>query len=234
MEAVGNPPLPPPPPPPPPPPFSPKVSPVAKTHPELKSLAERNTDRIKASLPILDRKFEICDRLKKEKVLVVTAATGSGKTTQIPQYLAEVFGGVIACTQPRVMAAISIAKRVAVEYDNSTVGYNVGYQVGGKGNTVKGKEIMLMTDSALVKLSQNDSELKEISVLMIDEAHERNLNTDIVLGIAKLLRAKRPDNFYVVIASATIDPKPFLDFFEKHEGTSLDVPGRTFPMVRSY
>ena len=87
-----------------------------------------------------------------------------GKTTQIPQYCAEYFGGIVACTQPRVMAAISIAKRISMEYDGTSVGGNVGYRVGGKGNAVEGREIMLMTDAALVKMSQADSQLSSIKV----------------------------------------------------------------------
>jgi len=172
----------------------------------------READRQKNPLPIFSKKNAICQRLREEHVLVVTASTGSGKTTQIPQYCAEEFGGVVACTQPRVIAAISISNRIALEYDGSSVGNSVGYSVGG-GNLVRGNEIMLMTDSALVQLSQNDRLLSKIRVLMIDEAHERNLNTDIVLGIAKDILEKRRDDFFVIIASATIDPKPFLDFF---------------------
>ena len=127
---------------------------------------------------------------------------------------------------------MSIAKRISEEYDGTSVGNNVGYQVGGSGNRVNGREIMMMTDASLVRLTQTDKLLSKIKVLIIDEAHERNLNTDIVLGIAKLVMRVR-DDFHVVIASATIDPQPFLDFFNSPH-KSLDVPGRTFPVTLSH
>eukprot|EP00731_Ephydatia_muelleri_P014667 Em0008g387a len=195
----------------------------------------RQQDRITAALPILSSQFEFISRLRREKVLVVTAETGSGKTTQLPQYCAEAFGGVVVCTQPRVIAAISVAQRISQEFDGTSAGKNVGYTVGG-GNSVKGQCIMLMTDSSLVRMAQNDTNLMQVSVLIIDEAHERSLNTDIVLGIAKQVRNNRKEDFHVVIASATIDPKPFLDFFFSENSISkpLIVPGRTFPVVVEY
>jgi len=133
----------------------------------LKTQAQRDSDRQKASLPIFSQKEAICDRLQKEKVLVVTASTGSGKTTQIPQYCAERFGGLVVCTQPRVMAAISIAKRIAVEFDDSGAGQSVGYQVGGRGNKVNGSKIMMMTDAALVRMSQDDKMLSQVKVCLL-------------------------------------------------------------------
>jgi len=197
----------------------------------LRTQKERDEYRLKNKLPIYDSKEIFISRLKSEKVLVVTAATGSGKTTQLPQYLAESFPGLIVCTQPRVLAAITIAQRIASEYDNASVGENVGYKVAG-GQGIQGRRILLMTDGALIRKAQNDPNLNEISVLLIDEAHERSLNTDLVLGIAKLVRQQR-NNFYVVIASATIDPKGFLEFFFGSNSIqkSLDVKGRVFEIV---
>jgi hypothetical protein len=132
-----------------------------------KSQAQRAIDRSAAALPIYVEREQICNRLRREKVLVVTAATGSGKTTQIPQYCAEAFGGIVVCTQPRVMAAISIAKRIAVEYDGGAAGNSVGYQVGGKGNRVQGRDIMMLTDAALVRMSQDDRLLSTVKVLHV-------------------------------------------------------------------
>eukprot|EP00029_Vermamoeba_vermiformis_P009953 TRINITY_DN512_c0_g2_i1.p1 TRINITY_DN512_c0_g2~~TRINITY_DN512_c0_g2_i1.p1 ORF type:complete len:2506 (-),score=-35.58 TRINITY_DN512_c0_g2_i1:398-7915(-) len=202
----------------------------------LKSQEQRKKERRQAGLPILQCQEEFIQRLRQEKVLVVTAQTGSGKTTQLPQYAAEAFEGLVVCTQPRALAALSISQRISQEFDGCPVGQSVGYKAGG-GKAVHGSRIMLMTDSSLVMKAQHQPDLKDVSVLIIDEAHERSLNTDLVLGIAMLVRRMRPDNFYVVICSATIDPKPFLEFFfgepsitGKTNPRSLDVPGRVFPV----
>ncbi|CAF1352924.1 unnamed protein product [Rotaria magnacalcarata] len=196
----------------------------------LKTLEQRMKDWEKAQLPILAYRSEFCQRLEHERVLIVTAETGSGKSTQLPQYAAEVFGSLVVCTQPRVVAALSLANRVAEEYDGKSVGESVGYQVGNA-NRVTGTHIMFMTDAALIRESQRDPSLKRIRVLIIDEAHERSLNTDIVIGMSKLLLRQRPDDFYVVIASATINPTRFLQFFDRPQSKPLDVKGRVFPVT---
>jgi HrpA-like RNA helicase len=181
----------------------------------------------KAELPILPYRSEFCQRLEHERMLVVTAETGSGKSTQLPQYAAKHFGSLVVCTQPRVLATLSLARRVAEEYDGRSVGGSVGYKVGNA-NEIAGTDIMFMTDAALIRESQRDPTLKHIRVLIIDEAHERSLNTDIVIGIAKILLAQRPNDFYVVIASATIDPARFLQFFDRTTSATLEVEGRVF------
>ena len=206
-----------------------KKSKNKKPKKSLKSFEQRLKDWEKAQLPIFSCRSEFCQRLQAERVLVVTAETGSGKSTQLPQYAAEHFGPLVVCTQPRVVAALSLARRVAEEYDGQSVGESVGYKVG-HANCVVGSRIMYMTDAALIRDSQRDPSLKHIRVLIIDEAHERSLNTDIVLGIAKLLLAQRPDDFYVVIASATIDPARFLQFFDRSQHSPLAVKGRVFPV----
>ncbi|CAF1228802.1 unnamed protein product [Adineta steineri] len=205
----------------------------------LKSVEQRRIDRQKAKLPILASKDEFCQRLKEKRILIVSAETGSGKSTQLPQYAAEYFNGLVVCTQPRVVAAISLARRVAIEYDGTSVGESVGYQVGYGGigrehNRVPGTDIMFMTDSTLIQESQTDRQLSKIKVLIIDEAHERSLNTDIVIGIAKRLLELRSTDFYVVIASATIDPAQFLTFFGKTNEHVLNVPGRIYDVSVEY
>ncbi|CAM4919152.1 unnamed protein product [Rotaria socialis] len=204
-----------------------------QSYPRLKSIEQRNIEREQTQLPILAAKDEFCRRLKAERLLVVRAATGSGKSTQLPQYAAEYFGGLVVCTQPRVVAAVSLARRVANEYDGISVGKSVGYRVGrtsiGKNQSqVPGTDIIFMTDSALIHESQEDRQLSNIKVLIIDEAHERSLNTDIVIGLAKILLSARTTDFYVVIASATIDPSKFLDYFKRSPDQVLDVPGRVY------
>jgi HrpA-like RNA helicase len=202
---------------------------------KLKTATARDAERRKVSLPILKERERILERLAREKVMVITAETGSGKTTQMPQYFADDRGRVglkqIVCTQPRAFAAQSIATRVAEEFDGTAVGANVGYAVGGSGTP--GRKIMFVTDAELIKMARNDATLSHISTLMIDEAHERSLYTDIVLGIAKTVQAKRPNDFHVVVASATIDPRPFLDFFhDSGPGApdALKCEGRIYPV----
>ncbi|CAF1002038.1 unnamed protein product [Rotaria sordida] len=197
----------------------------------LKTLEQRIKDREKTQLPILSCQETFCQRLEHERILIVTAETGSGKSTQLPQYAAEYFGSLVVCTQPRVVAALSLARRVAEEYDGKSVGESVGYQAGNA-NRVQGTDIMFMTDAALIRESQRDPILKHVRVLIIDEAHDRSLNTDIVIGISKLLLAQRPDDFYVVIASATIDPTHFLQFFDRPTSALLEVKGRIFSVSK--
>ena len=206
---------------------------------QLKTMEQRHNDRAQAQLPIFTSRDEFCRRLKAERILVVKAETGSGKSTQLPQYAAEQLGGLVVCTQPRVLAAISLARRVADEYDGTSVGKSVGYQVSHREDQkrnyrVPGTDIVFMTDSALIHEIQQDRLLSKINVLIIDEAHERSLNTDIVLGMAKLLLQQRPLNFYVVIASATINADRFLKFFDTEDNGPLIVSGRIFSVSLEY
>ncbi|CAF5040760.1 unnamed protein product, partial [Rotaria sp. Silwood1] len=210
--------------------------PIAKP---LKSIEQRQVERQNKPLPILAAQDEFCRRLQKERVLVVRAETGSGKSTQLPQYAAEYFGGLVVCTQPRVIAAISLARRVANEYDGISVGKSVGYRVGhasvGKDNNrVPGTDILYVTDAALVQENQESGILRDTRVLIIDEAHERSLYTDIVIGMAKILLDMRPTDFYVVISSATVDPSKFLDFFQLTDSSILNVPGRLYDVRTRY
>ncbi|XP_065670997.1 uncharacterized protein LOC136089200 [Hydra vulgaris] len=215
------------------------------------SFQDRMKFRQDTSLPILSCRDEFLQRLKLERIVVVVAETGSGKSTQLPQYMAEEFdslGGIIVCTQPRALAANSVAMRVANEFDgfDFTVGQSVGYKIGGKdkGKKKTGSRIMFITDSQLIREMTNDSTLSNVTALMIDEAHERSLNTDIVVGIAKHLLSIRPFGFYVVIASATIDPKPFLEFFfsdncnrirpRSLSSAPINVKGRVYPVDLEY
>ncbi|KAL0212295.1 hypothetical protein RCL1_005921 [Eukaryota sp. TZLM3-RCL] len=207
---------------------------------KIKTPEERDSFRKASGLPILSAYWNVRERLHTESVIVCIAETGSGKTTQLPQYAAEYCKHYfptsdlkVVCTQPRAIAALSLAERIAFEYDGPNIlpGVNVGYEVSGK--KVSGKEILLMTDGCLIRKAANDLLLSDIRVLIIDEAHERSLDTDIVLGIAKLVCQQRPD-FRVIIASATIDPAAFLNYFYKNQyqqPSPLKVPGRLFKVT---
>jgi ATP-dependent helicase HrpA len=138
-----------------------------------------------------------------------------------------------------VIAAISLARRVANEYDGASVGQSIGYRVGHSSvgedkNRVPGTDIVFMTDGTFIQESQLDSQMSDVRVLIIDEAHERSLCTDIVIGIAKRLLNTRPNNFYVVISSATIDPARFLAFFQRTDAKPLIVQGRVYPVEVDY
>ena len=205
----------------------------------FKSIEQRQIERAQAPLPIFAVKDEFCQRLQRDRLLIVKAETGSGKSTQLPQYAAEFFGGLVVCTQPRVIAAISLARRVADEYDGTSVGYSVGYRVGHANvgrdkNRVPGTDILYMTDGTFIQESQRGPQMDDIRVLIIDEAHERSLNTDLVMGIAKGLLESRQKDFYVVISSATIDVNKFLEFFERTNEKPLQVPGRVYPVTVEY
>ena len=198
---------------------------------------EREQFRSSNPLPIYSAKEIFLLRLKIEKILVCVAETGSGKSTQLPQYLAEMLEdkpGLIIVTQPRVLAAVSVAKRVGFEFDGPGIGdagYSVGYKAGSKEVMHENTKIMFMTDGQFINEIVKRDFISQVKAIVIDEAHERSINTDIVLGMAKrLLEERRRENFYVVIASATIDPKPFLEFFNKTNNEVFKVPGRVFPV----
>ena len=171
-------------------------------------------------LPISGTTLEFCDRLLDEKVLFVAGATGSGKSTQLPQYAAHCFpDGLVVSTQPHALAVMSAAHFVAAQYEGLSVGNSVGYQISsgqdrGENYRFVGTKIMFMTDDALVQEFQIDSDLSEICVLIIDQVHQRSLNTDMIMGIAKILLRKRQNDFRVVIVTNDTDLSVFMNFFE--------------------
>ena len=176
----------------------------------------------RSKLPILLKKDEFLRKLKAERLAVVVVGTGSGKTTQLPQYLAAdaFFTGRIICTQPRALAAVCVADRVSREYEGKRCadGKAIGYEVSG-GRRQGGERVTFMTEDALIKKACADKDLRHTSCVIIDEAHERNCNTDVILGICKAIRTRR-DDFYVVVSSATIDPTEYLEHFD-----AQDTPG---------
>lgn len=177
------------------------------------------------------RREEILEDMRASQVLVVVGETGSGKTTQLPKMaleLARELGqeGRIGCTQPRRLAATSVARRVADEC-KVEIGKEVGWQVRFTEVCSKETKVKFMTDGILLAETQGDRELRQYDTIMIDEAHERSLNIDFLLGYLKQLIKRRKD-LRVVISSATLDAGRFSEFFEKCP--VVQVEGRTFPV----
>ncbi|KII88814.1 hypothetical protein PLICRDRAFT_42054 [Plicaturopsis crispa FD-325 SS-3] len=192
-------------------------------------------------LPIFKHREKILYCIEKYGVIIVVGQTGCGKTTQLPQYLYEAGwaaeGNVIACTQPRRVAATSVASRVAAEV-GSILGDEVGYTI--RFEDVSDKErtrIRYMTDGMLFRETLVDPLLSRYSVIMIDEAHERSIYTDLLLGILKKIRRKRP-SLRLIVSSATLDATSFLDYFTAGNGadeaTIVSLEGRMYPVDVAY
>lgn len=189
--------------------------------------------RYPADLPITSRREDILAALRTSQVLVLAGETGSGKTTQIPKMCLEVLGethGLIGCTQPRRVAAMSVSKRVAEELD-VTWGRQVGCKMRFSDDTSRDTRIKFMTDGILLAEIQSDPLLRAYSILILDEAHERSLNIDFLLGYLKTLLVKRPD-LKLVVTSATIDTEAFSAHFDN--APIIEVSGRLYPVDIRY
>ena len=180
-------------------------------------------------LPFYDKQGELKKVISENQVVIVCGETGSGKTTQLPQICIELGladKGIIGHTQPRRLAARAVTSRIAEEL-NSQPGDAVGFKVRFTDTTRPESYIKLMTDGILLAEIQNDRWLNEYQTLIIDEAHERSLNIDLILGFLKTLLPKRPD-LKLIITSATIDPQRFSRYF--NDAPMVMVSGRTFPV----
>jgi len=185
------------------------------------------------NLPIAEKREDIAKAIAENQVVVVAGETGSGKTTQLPKICLELgrgIGGLIGHTQPRRIAARTVANRIAEEL-NTPLGEKVGYQVRFNDHSGPDTYIKLMTDGILLAEIQHDRFLNKYDTLIIDEAHERSLNIDFLLGYIKTILPKRPD-LKVIITSATID----VDRFSKHfnDAPVIEVSGRTYPVEVHY
>lgn len=191
--------------------------------------------KTRRNLPVHSQRDEFLEMYHKSQILVFVGETGSGKTTQIPQFvlfdeLPHLHGKIVACTQPRRVAAMSVARRVADEMDVN-LGDEVGYSIRFEDVTSQKTILKYMTDGMLLREAMNDNDLQRYSTIILDEAHERTLATDILMGLLKGVAARRPD-LKIIIMSATLDAQKFQIYF--NNAPLLAVPGRTHPVEIFY
>ncbi|XVF50023.1 hypothetical protein PTKIN_Ptkin04bG0062300 [Pterospermum kingtungense] len=195
---------------------------------ELEKLKE---DR--KTLPIYPYRDDLLQAVKNYQVLVIVGETGSGKTTQIPQYLHEAGytkDGKVGCTQPRRVAAMSVAARVSQEM-GVKLGHEVGYSIRFEDCTSEKTVLKYMTDGMMLRELLGEPDLASYSVIMVDEAHERTVSTDILFGLVKDITRFRPD-LKLLISSATLDAEKFSDFFDF--APIFRIPGRRYPVEIHY
>ncbi|MDO9456863.1 ATP-dependent RNA helicase HrpA [Nocardioides sp.] len=185
-------------------------------------------------LPVSQRRDEISAAIRDHQVVIVAGETGSGKTTQLPKICLELGRERIGHTQPRRIAARSVAERIAEEL-GSELGDLVGYQVRFTAKTSRATQVKVMTDGILLAELQRDRQLKRYDTLIVDEAHERSLNIDFLLGYLKRLLPRRPD-LKLIITSATIDVERFSQHFavDGRPAPVVEVSGRTYPVEVRY
>ncbi len=185
------------------------------------------------SLPVFRMRSTLMQAVRDNQFIVIVGETGSGKTTQLTQYLYEdgySRSGIIGCTQPRRVAAISVAKRVAEEV-GCRVGQEVGYNVRFDDTSSPRTKIKYMTDGMLQREALMDPNMTNYSVIMLDEAHERTISTDVLFALLKQAAARRPD-LKIIVTSATLDATKFSRYF--NGCPIVEIPGRTFPVEILY
>ena len=184
-------------------------------------------------LPVSERKDEIAEAISNNQVVIIAGETGSGKTTQIPKICLELgrgIGGLIGHTQPRRLAARTVANRIAEEL-KTPLGQQVGFKIRFSDQVSDSTYIKLMTDGILLAEIQQDKFLNQYDTIIIDEAHERSLNIDFILGYLKQLLPRRPE-LKLIITSATIDPLRFSKHF--NDAPVIEVSGRNYPVEMRY
>ncbi|KDP45421.1 hypothetical protein JCGZ_09670 [Jatropha curcas] len=195
----------------------------------LVSEAIKNVQDDRKALPIYQFREKLLEAIKDHQILVIVGETGSGKTTQIPQYLHEAGytkNGKVGCTQPRRVAAMSVAARVAGEM-GLKLGHDVGYSIRFEDCTSKKTVLKYMTDGMLLREFMVEPDLQSYSVIMVDEAHERTISTDIIFGLVKDLARLRSD-LKLLITSATLEAQKFSSYFDF--APIFEIPGRQHPV----
>ncbi|KAJ3057431.1 DEAH-box ATP-dependent RNA helicase prp43, partial [Rhizophlyctis rosea] len=202
-----------------------------------KPFSQRYRDILKKrrGLPVHKQRDEFLELMHNNQIIILVGETGSGKTTQIPQFLLydeqpQHQRKMIACTQPRRVAAMSVAKRVAEELDVE-LGKQVGYSIRFEDCTSHETVLKYMTDGMLLREAMTDPMLERYSAIMLDEAHERTLSTDILMGLLKKIAENRKD-LKIIVMSATLDAGKFQKYW--NDAPLLVVPGRTFPVEIYY
>ncbi|CAK9048861.1 unnamed protein product [Durusdinium trenchii] len=204
-----------------------------KTEAQSEFAKTRSIKQQRESLPVYQVRSDLIDLLREHNVLVCVGETGSGKTTQLTQYLHEAgysVNGQIGCTQPRRVAAVSVAKRVADEM-GCELGTKVGYSIRFEDCTSESTIIKYMTDGVLLRETLFEPDLDRYCAVIMDEAHERSLNTDVLFGVLRSVVGRRHD-FKLIITSATMDAEKFARFFGNVP--VFNIPGRTFPVDTLY
>lgn len=179
-------------------------------------------------LPIRQFRSNIIESVRRHKTTVVVGETGSGKSTQLPQYLSELLSPSkkLVCTQPRRVATISVAQRVAHER-KCTIGEEVGYSIRFEDRFSSRTRIKFVTDGVLLRECMGDKELSQYDVVILDEAHERSLQTDILMGLLRKLQENRP-SLRIVVMSATLQTDLFMNFFL--DTNLIKISGRQYPV----
>lgn len=201
-----------------------------------KKTESTNEVKSKLKLPVLEYKEKFLQLLHDNNTLVIVGETGSGKTTQIPNWCVEYLKNCnesskgrqlcVACTQPRRIAAMSVSAHVAKE-QNVKLGQEIGYSVRFESCSSASTVLKYCTDGMLLREAMNDSRLSQYGVIVLDEVHERTLSTDVLMGVLKQLMLKRKD-IKIVVMSATLDAGKFQTYFDN--SPLLNVPGRTYPV----
>src|SRR5450755_2816236 len=193
--------------------------------------------RFPEDLPIAQHRDEIAALIEKHPITIVCGETGSGKTTQIPKIclaLGRGAAGLVGCTQPRRIAARSLAQRLSHELAGTPKGF-VGHKIRFQDETRPETIVKVMTDGILLAETHSDRELRAYDTIIVDEAHERSLNIDFLLGYVKRLTHERPD-LKVIVTSATLDAERFARHFgeDGHPAPVIEVSGRAYPVDVRY